>query len=74
MDLFEFVPDVYILEVYRNNTQNSSFFAYKYYIDMTHIQAEFREANYFLVKIFCSLNRVSDSVNDADSNDTKILT
>ena len=41
---------------------------------LMHELAEFREANFFLVKIFCSLNRVSDSVNDADSNDTKILT
>ena len=26
------------------------------------------------MEIFCSLNRVSDSVNDAESHDTKILT
>ena len=26
------------------------------------------------MEIFCSLNRVSDSVNDAESNDIKILT
>ena len=26
------------------------------------------------MEIFCSLNRVSDSVNDADSNDIKIST
>ena len=26
------------------------------------------------MEIFCSLNRVSDSVNDGDSNDIKILT
>ena len=43
-------------------------------VDQDHGQAEFREANFFPVEIFCNLNRVSDSVNDAESNDIKILT
>ena len=42
-------------------------------INMTNIQAEFREANFFPVEIFSSPNRVSDSVSDASSRDIKIL-
>ena len=43
-------------------------------IAMRHVQAEFREANFFAVMIFCSPNRFSDSVRDAESHDIKILT
>ena len=36
--------------------------------------AEFREADLFAVKIFCSPNSVPDSVSDSESHDIKILT
>ena len=39
-----------------------------------HGQAEFRGTKFFPDEIFCSLIRISDSVNDAESYDIKILT
>ena len=53
---------------------NDRFELFKLYkITISYGQAEFREAN-FSCGDFCSLNRVSDSVNDAESNDIKIMT